>query len=484
MPETVATRTELLIGGAWRPPATGATLPVIDPSLGEAVGRIGRGTAPDIDAAVGAARAALDGAWGRLAPVERGRLLMKLALRIADDHERLAQAEARDTGKPIRQARADITALARYFEFYAGAADKVHGETLPYLDGYTVLTFREPYGVTGHIVPWNYPAQIFGRSAAAALAMGNACVVKPAEDASLSILLVGELALEVGFPPGALNIVPGLGEEAGAALAGHPGIDHLSFTGSPEVGTLVQQAAARNHRAVTLELGGKSAQLVFADADQEAALPTVVNAIIQNAGQTCSAGSRLVVEERIYESFVGKVADRFAALQVGASDMDLDLGPVINAQQKARVASYVEAGRESGLPLLAEGHLASNLPPGGYYVKPALFGEVPPAHRLAQEEIFGPVLTVTRFKDEADAIRIANGTPYGLVAGAWTRDGARQLRLAKALQAGQVFVNNYGAGGGVELPFGGVKHSGHGREKGFEALYHFSALKTVAVRHG
>jgi aldehyde dehydrogenase (NAD+) len=484
MPETIAARTELLIGGAWRPPATGARLPVIDPSLGEAVGEIGRGTAPDIDEAVRAARAARDGAWGRLAPVERGRLLMKLALKIGDDHERLAQAEARDTGKPIRQARADITALARYFEFYAGAADKVHGETLPYLDGYTVLTFREPFGVTGHIVPWNYPAQIFGRSVAAALAMGNACVVKPAEDASLSILHVGALALEVGFPPGALNIVPGLGEEAGAALAGHPGIDHVSFTGSPEVGTLVQQAAARNHRPVTLELGGKSAQLVFADADQEAALPTVVNAIIQNAGQTCSAGSRLVVEERIYDSFVGKVADKFAALQVGASDMDLDVGPVINAQQKSRVTSYVDAGRQSGLKLLAEGRFASNLPPGGFYVKPALFGEVPPDHRLAQEEIFGPVLTVTRFKDEADAIRIANSTRYGLVAGAWTRDGARQLRLAKALEAGQVFINNYGAGGGVELPFGGVKHSGHGREKGFEALYHFSALKTVAVRHG
>lgn len=484
MPETVAARTDLLIGGAWRPPVTGATLPVIDPSLGEEVGRIGRGTAPDIDAAVAAARRALDGAWGKLAPVERGRLLMKLALKVQENHEALAHAEARDTGKPIRQARADITALARYFEFYAGAADKVHGETLPYLDGYTVLTFREPFGVTGHIIPWNYPAQIFGRSAAAALAMGNACVVKPAEDASLSILLVGQLALEVGFPPGALNIVPGLGEEAGAALAGHPGIDHVSFTGSPEVGTLVQQAAARNHRPVTLELGGKSAQLVFADADQDAALPTVVNAIIQNAGQTCSAGSRLVVEERIYESFVGKVADKFSALQVGASDMDLDVGPVINEAQKERVGSYLEFGRKAGVKVLAEGRIVSNVPKGGYYVKPTLFGDVAPDHRLAQEEIFGPVLTVTRFKDEADAIRIANGTPYGLVAGAWTRDGGRQLRLAKALQAGQVFINNYGAGGGVELPFGGVKRSGHGREKGFEALYHFSALKTVAVRHG
>jgi aldehyde dehydrogenase (NAD+) len=481
---SVPSRTDILVGGAWRPPADGATLPVIDPSVGEEVAEIARGTARDIDAAVKAARAAREGVWGRMAPLERGRLLMRLSRAVEENHERLAKAEAVDTGKPMKQAKADITALARYFEFYAGACDKVHGETLPYLDGYTVLTFREPFGVTGHIIPWNYPAQIFGRSVGAALAMGNACVVKPAEDASLSTLIVGQLALDVGFPEGALNIVPGLGEEAGAALSGHPGIDHISFTGSPEVGTLVQQAAAKHHRPVTLELGGKSAQVVFADADQEAALPVVVAAIIQNAGQTCSAGSRLVLEDKIYDSFVGKVADRFSSLQVGASDMDLDVGPVINRQQLERVTGYVERGRKDGQKLLAEGRLASNVPKGGYYVKPALFSDVAPDHVLAQEEVFGPVLTVIRFRDEAEALRIANGTPFGLVAGAWTRDGGRQLRMAKALQAGQVFINNYGAGGGVELPFGGVKRSGHGREKGFEALHHFSALKTVAIRHG
>src|SRR4051812_26076261 len=289
-----ANRTELLIGGAWRPSSTGETIPVLNPSDGQVAGEIGRASADDIDAAVRAAREAVDGgAWGRMPAVERGRLLTKLAMAVQDRFDDLAAAEALDTGKPIRQARADITALARYFEFYGGAADKVHGETLPYLAGYTVMTFREPFGVTGHIIPWNYPAQIFGRSVGAALAMGNACVVKPAEDASLSILMVGEMALAVGFPPGALNVVPGLGEEAGAALAGHPGIDHISFTGSPDVGTLVQQAAARNHRPVTLELGGKSPQLAFADADQAAALPFIVGGIVQNAGQTCSAGSRV-----------------------------------------------------------------------------------------------------------------------------------------------------------------------------------------------
>jgi len=477
-------RSEILVGGDWRKPATREAIAVVNPSDGQVIGEIARGGAADIDAAVGAARAALDGAWGRLPAVERGRLMMKLAHVVADHHDALSLAEAADTGKPLRQARADITALARYFEFYAGACDKVHGETLPYLDGYTVLTLREPYGVTGHIIPWNYPAQILGRSVGAALAMGNACVVKPAEDASLSTLMVGQLALDVGFPPGAFNIVPGYGEEAGAALAGHPDIDHISFTGSPEIGTLVQIAAAKHHRPVTLELGGKSPQLVFADADQEAALPFIVGGIVQNAGQTCSAGSRVLVQAQIYDRFVDAVAQRFKGLRVGASDMDLDVGPVISAAQKTRVNSYLDLARRDGLEFLGEGSIAPNAPPDGFYVTPTVIGDVPPDHRLAQEEIFGPVLVAMRFRDEAEALHLANATPYGLVAGIWTNDGGRQLRLAKALKSGQVFINNFGAGGGVELPFGGVKRSGHGREKGFEALFHFSALKTVAIKHG
>ncbi|MBV8653815.1 MAG: aldehyde dehydrogenase family protein [Alphaproteobacteria bacterium] len=475
---------DILVGGDWRPTATGETIAVVNPSDGQTIGAIGRGGRTDIDLAVAAARQALEGAWGRMPAVERGRLMAKLSRAVTDHQEELILAEAADTGKPLRQARADIVALARYFEFYAGAADKVHGETLPYLDGYTVMTLREPFGVTGHIIPWNYPAQIFGRSVGAALAMGNACVVKPAEDASLSTLIVGRLALEVGFPPGALNIVPGYGEEAGAALASHPDIDHISFTGSPEVGTLVQQAAAKHHRPVTLELGGKSPQLVFADADQAAALPFIVNGIVQNAGQTCSAGSRVLVQDHIYDEFVGAVAQRFKALRVGASDMDLDVGPVINAAQKRRVASYLDLAERDGLRFLGQGSIAPNVPPEGFYVTPTLIGDVPPDHRLAQEEVFGPVLVAMRFHTEDDAIRLANGTPYGLVAGVWTQDGGRQMRLARALKSGQVFINNFGAGGGVELPFGGVKRSGHGREKGFEALFHFSALKTVAIRHG
>ena len=476
-------QTGLLIGGAWHE-ASGGTIPVVDPSDGQVKGMTGRATREDVDLGVKAARTALKGDWGRLAAVDRGRLLTRLAGAIERNFDRLALAEALDTGKPTRQARADITALVRYFEFYGGAADKVHGETLPYQAGYTVMTLREPFGVTGHIIPWNYPVQIFGRSVAAALAMGNAAVVKPAEEASLTALIIGQLALDVGFPPGALNILPGYGEEAGAALTGHPDIDHISFTGSPEVGTLVQQAAACHHRPVTLELGGKSAQLIFEDADLAEALPVVVNAIIQNAGQTCSAGSRVLVQDGIYDRFVGALSDRFAQIKVGSSTQNLDVGPVINTAQKARVEAYIARAVTDGLKILAQGTIASDAPAGGFYVKPTLIGDVPPDHALAQEEVFGPVLSVLRFSDEAEALRIANGTPYGLVAGAWTRDGARQLRLARALEAGQVFINNYGAGGGVELPFGGVKHSGHGREKGFEALFHFSTIKTVAIRHG
>jgi len=473
-----------LIDGAWRAAVAGETITMSCPSDGTPLALVARGRAVDVDAAVTAARGALEGPWGRLAAFERGRILARLAALVARHGDELAAIESADTGKPLRQGRADMAALTRYLEFYAGAADKVHGQAIPSMDGVTAIALRVPLGVTGHIVPWNYPLQVAGRSVGAALAMGNACVLKPAEEAGLSLLRLGELALEAGLPAGALNIVTGYGGEAGAALAAHPGVDHVSFTGSPAVGTLVQQAAATHHAGCTLELGGKSAQLVFADADLDAALPAIVSAIVQNAGQTCSAGSRLLVERSAFERVTSALAERFRALRVGTHAMDLDLGPLISTAQKRRVQTYVGRARADGIPLIAAGRQEPGLPEGGHYVRPTLFGPVPPDHPLAQEEVFGPVLAAIAFTDEADAIRLANGTPYGLVAAVWTCDGSRALRCARAIRAGQVFVNGFGAGGGIELPFGGFGRSGHGREKGFEALYGFSTTKTVVIRHG
>ena len=468
------------IGGDWA--ATDKTLPVEDPSTGEEVAQIARGTGADIDAAVAAAQKALAGEWGALDATDRGRLLARLGRLVEERAETLARIEAQDVGKPLKQARADALALARYLEFYAGAADKLMGETIPYRQGYTVYTLREPHGVTAHIIPWNYPMQIIGRSVGAALAMGNACVIKPAEEASLTALAFVQLAQEAGFPAGAINIVPGLGEEAGAALAAHPGIQHISFTGSVPVGALIQAAAAKNVVPVTLELGGKSPQLVFEDADLDAALPFLVNAGLQNAGQTCSAASRILVARSRYDEVVARMADRYRAIQVGPALNDPDVGPLISGKQREVVQSYLN--RAEGLTLAAEGRLVDGAPVGGHYLAPRLLAGATPQHLLAREEIFGPVQVVIPFEGEDEAIAIANGTDFGLVAAVWTRDGGRQMRLAKRLKGGQVFLNTYGAGGGVELPFGGVGKSGHGREKGFEALYGFSVLKTVAAHHG
>ncbi len=473
-----------LINGESVPAASGLTIDVIDPADGAVFTTLPRSDKRDIDAAVVAARAAFHGAWGRMTATERGRVLHKLSALILQHHAELSDLECRDTGKPIQQARIDITACARYFEYYGGAADKLHGETIPYAAGTSVMALRVPHGVTGHIVPWNYPAQIFGRSVGGALAAGNACVVKPAEDACLTPLRISALGLEAGLPPGALNIVCGLGVEAGAALAAHPGINHISFTGSPQTGTAVAQAAAVNHVPVTLELGGKSPQILFADADLNAALPVVINAIIQNAGQTCSAGSRVLVERSIYADVVGLLKARFEALRTGPGPLAPDCGPLISRKQLDRVEGKLASALDAGARVAGRAQRMAEAAAGGFYFPPALLTDLPTTHEVAQDEVFGPVLAAFAFDGEDEAAQLANGTPYGLTAAVWTRDGSRALRMAHRIESGQVFINNYGAGGGIELPFGGMKHSGYGREKAFEGLKSFTTIKTIAIAHG
>lgn len=451
-----------------------------DPSTGKPLAEVARSGKAEIDAAVAAARSAFEGAWPGTPPAERGSMLRAVAELIRAERDDLALLESRDTGKPLRQARTDVDVAARYFEFYGGTIDAFYGDTIPLSRDLMAYTLREPFGVTAHIVPWNYPIQISARTIAPALAVGNCCVLKPAEEAPLTALRLGKLCLEAGMPPGVLNVVPGFGEEAGAPLAAHPGVDHVSFTGSVEVGRLVQRAAADNVVPVALELGGKSPNVVFADADLEAALPVIVNSILQNAGQTCSAGSRLLVHQHVHGDVVGAVSERFAAVRIGPGPDDPDLGPLISAQQLERVRGFVDRAKKEA-QLVAGGTAPAGLG-GGYYFSPTLFDGVDPDTPIAREEVFGPVLAVTPFRDLDEAIRLTNGTDYGLVTAVWTRDVTTAHRVARAARSGQVYVNTYGAGGGVELPFGGFKRSGYGREKGFEALHTFSQVKTVTLR--
>ena len=393
----------IFIANSWRPAASGRTLDVIAPADGKVFARIAAGGADDVDAAVKAARqAAENGPWCRLTATERGRLLSKLAVAITDHATELAALEACDTGKPMKQAKADIVAAARYFEFYGGAADKLHGETIPFLNGYFVPTERVPFGVTGHIIPWNYPAQMFARTLAPSLAMGNAVVIKPAEDACLTPLRLTELAAECGFPEGAINVVPGLGEEAGEALADHPDIDFIAFTGSPEVGTLIQIAAAKNHIGCTLELGGKSPHVMFADADYETAIPVIANTIVQNAGQTCSAGSRLLVEQRAYDEVVARVEKNFVRCEPGHLKWISILARLSMQSKKIASGTFFTPRRRGRDPRLGRRRCGGRRFQRRFLYRATIHGTIPAdQYSLAMQEVFGPVLSVLPFTDEA-----------------------------------------------------------------------------------
>ena len=467
-----------LIGG--KPVGTAGQVPVEDPSTGEVMAVTSDCGEAEIDIAVREAAEASQ-AWRRVSVPDRARLLRRLSALIERDAVALGRLESQQTGKPLRQGLRDAEITVRYFDFYASAVETLYGSAFVLDDHTTVRTQWEPHGVTAHIIPWNYPLQILGRSVAPALAMGNCAVLKPAEEAPLTALRIGELTLEAGFPAGALNVVTGYGHTAGAALARHADVGHISFTGSVEVGRLIGHAAADSLIPVTMELGGKSPNIVFADADLDRAIPTVVNAILQNAGQTCSAGSRLLVEERVHDQVVARITGIFGGVSVGPALDDPVLGPLISGPQRDRVAALV-AGCETGGQVRYGGEPLSGGKFGnGFFFEPTLIDDVGRGSAIFREEVFGPVLAVTTFGDVDEAIDLANGTDYGLVAGVWTRDISTAERMIRDVVSGQVFVNTYGASGGVELPFGGFKQSGFGREKGAEGLRGFAQIKTVVV---
>ena len=472
------TVTESFVDGAAL--GSAATYPNIDPSTGATLGDVARGGAAEIDHAVESARRA-QREWRATPPEHRADVLCRLGDLVAEEAVTLARLESEDTGKPLTQARTDARVAARYFRFYGRAIDSYYGLAVPLRDDLHVYTRREPHGVTRHVIAWNYPMQLLARQVAPSVATGNAPVVKPADETPRSAVHIARLAIRAGFPPGLFNVVTGLGPEAGAALAAHPGVDHLGFVGSTRVGSLVAASAAERVAPVVLELGGKSAHVIFPDADLGKAAQVAAAAILQNAGQTCSAGSRVLVHASVHAEIVGRIAERFGTVVIGRGLDDPDLGPLVSRTQQDRVRAYVD-GAGSG-EIVIGGKVAE---PGGItdgaYFEATLIDGVDPASPIAQEEIFGPVLVVTTFDTEEEAVALANSTEYGLLAAVWTRDLARAHRVAGHLVAGQVYVNTYGAGGGVELPFGGFRKSGYGREKGVEALDAYTATKTVVVQ--
>jgi len=467
-----------LING--KPVVTEAEVPVEDPSTGEVMAVTADCGPAEVDAAVRAAAAAAS-SWRLVSVPERARLLRRLSTLIARDAESLGRLESQQTGKPLRQGLRDAEITVRYFDFYASAVETFYGSAFSLDERTSVQTRWEPHGVTAHIIPWNYPLQILARSVAPALAMGNCTVLKPAEEAPLTALKIGELALEAGLPPGALNVVTGYGESAGAALTAHPGIGHISFTGSVEVGRIISHAAADRLIPVTMELGGKSPNILFADADLDRALPVIVNSILQNGGQTCSAGSRLLVAASVHAEVTHRLAEMFGAVSLGPALDDPDLGPLISGPQRDRVTSYVTAADRGGRIVFGGTPLNGGKLGHGYFFQPTLVDEVAPDSPMFSEEVFGPVLAVTPFTDIDEAVALANGTDYGLVAGVWTTNISTAQRMIRDVVSGQVFVNTYGASGGVELPFGGFRQSGYGREKGAEGLRGFAQLKTAVI---
>jgi aldehyde dehydrogenase (NAD+) len=468
---------QLLIDGHRVPSSSGRTFKSLNPATEEVIATIAEGNEADVNRAVAAARRAFEGSWRTMRAAERGNLLLKWAELLKRHADEIIEIESLDGGKPISATtRQDFPAAIDTLTYYAGWADKISGDVVPTRDDALTYTVREPVGVVAAIVPWNFPLMIGMWKLAPALACGCTVVMKPAELTSLSALRIGELALEAGIPPGVFNIVTGPGRVVGDALVNHPDVDKVTFTGSPGVGRGIMKGAASNFKRVSLELGGKSANVIFDDANLDAAARAAAAGIFFNAGQVCSAGSRVLVQEGAYDEVVERLAERAKSLRMGdLLDRNTSLGPVISEKQMKSILDYVDIGQKEGASLVTGGERIGKR---GYFISPAVFADVKHEMRISQEEIFGPVVSVIKFKDEADALRIANGTAYSLAAGVWSRDMGRVQRFAKRARAGTVWINTYGYTD-VRLPWGGERDSGLGREHGTAAIDNFTEPKAV-----
>ena len=470
---------DLLIDGRRVKASSGRYFDTINPATEAFIARVAEADAADIDAAVKSSRAAFEGVWGKMRAADRGAALLRFADVIRKNQEELIALESLDSGKPVSAIRRqDIPAVIDTLTYYAGWADKITGQVIPARPDALTYTVREPMGVVGAIVPWNFPLMIGMWKIAPALACGCTVVLKPAELTSLTALRLGELALEAGIPPGVLNVVPGFGKIAGVALTDHSDVDKITFTGSPGVGREILRGAAGNLKRVTLELGGKSANIIFPDADLDAAARAASSGIFFNSGQVCSAGSRILVHEKVYDEVVERMVARAKSMRLGdPQDAGTSMGPLVSEVQMKRVLDYIDIGKREGAQVATGGARHGER---GFFVEPTVFANVEHEMRISQEEIFGPVAAVIRFKDEEEAIRLANGTRYSLAAGVWTGDIGRAHRFTKRLKAGTVWVNTYGPTD-VRLPWGGDRDSGFGREHGEVAIENFTEAKAVWI---
>ena len=478
-------RKQLLINGEWRDASNGAVMPVVNPATEEVIAEVAVASRQDVDATVAAARAALTGKWGQMSARERGRLIWKLGERLMEKADEVSRLETLHNGKPISESRhIEIPMAAECFQYFAGWADKIQGDTIPVKGNALVYTQREPLGVVAAIVPWNFPLLLACWKVAPALATGNTVILKPASQTPLTALALGQLAIDVGFPPGVLNVITGGGSSVGQAIVEHPGIDKVAFTGDTSTGKGIMRSAAETLKHITLELGGKSPNIVFADADLDAALRGATMGIFYGKGEVCAAGSRLLVDKAIKDQFIGKVADRTKKMVAGDPlDPKTRLGAISSKGQLERVLNYVNIAKSEGAQLVAGGARTDIGTGKGYFMQPTVFADVTPSMTIAREEIFGPVLAAIDFVDVDEAIARANDSMYGLAAGVWTRDIKKAHYVASKLQAGTVWVNTYNVYD-TAAPFGGYKQSGFGREMSRYALDYYTQVKTVWVDLG